>query len=91
MVPDSHNLDRAYLMLVAARALTSFNLLLWIGPRNDVEIYVDGSRCMVDGIWYKPNDPVVVLDAAIGKYNAKYVTLEADWVSWCLLVKEGSF
>ncbi|KAG0379939.1 hypothetical protein BGX24_010924 [Mortierella sp. AD032] len=52
----------------------------YYGARNDVEIYVDGSRCMVDGIWYKPNDAVVVLDAAIGKYNAKYVTLEADWI-----------
>ncbi|KAF9901190.1 hypothetical protein EC991_006421 [Linnemannia zychae] len=49
-------------------------------PRNDVEIYVDGSRCMVDGIWYKPNDAVVVLDATIGKYHAKYITLEADWI-----------
>ncbi|KAG9066498.1 Transcriptional regulatory protein [Linnemannia hyalina] len=47
---------------------------------SDVEIYVDGSRCMVDGIWYKPNDAVVVLDASIGKYNAKYVALESDWI-----------
>ncbi|KAF9922514.1 hypothetical protein FBU30_007352 [Linnemannia zychae] len=52
----------------------------YYGGRNDVEIHVDGSRCLIDGIWYKPNDPVVVLDAAIGKYNAKYVTLESDWV-----------
>ncbi|KAF9095415.1 hypothetical protein BGX23_000552 [Mortierella sp. AD031] len=51
-----------------------------MGARNDVEIYVDGSRCMVDGIWYRPNDAVVVLDAAIGKYNAKYVALESDWI-----------
>ncbi|KAG0348647.1 Transcriptional regulatory protein [Podila humilis] len=46
--------------------------------RPEVEIYVDGSRCMVDGIWYKPQDPVVVLDAAIGKYNAKYLFLIND-------------
>ncbi|KAF9317805.1 hypothetical protein BGZ91_005284 [Linnemannia elongata] len=52
----------------------------YYGGRNDVEIYVDGSRCMVDGIWYKPNDAVVVLDASIGKYNAKYVALESDWI-----------
>lgn len=61
--------------------LTLFHpLFCEIGGRNDVEIYVDGSRCMVDGIWYKPNDAVVVLDASIGKYNAKYVALESDWV-----------
>ncbi|KAG0210789.1 hypothetical protein BGX33_004711 [Mortierella sp. NVP41] len=53
---------------------------VYYGARNDVEIYVDGSRCMVDGIWYRPNDAVVVLDAAIGKYNAKYVALESDWI-----------
>ncbi|KAF9545377.1 hypothetical protein EC957_011025 [Mortierella hygrophila] len=52
----------------------------YYGGRSDVEIYVDGSRCMVDGIWYKPNDAVVVLDASIGKYNAKYVSLESDWI-----------
>ncbi|KAK3830085.1 MAG: Sds3-like-domain-containing protein [Linnemannia elongata] len=52
----------------------------YYGGRNDVEIYVDGSRCMVDGIWYKPNDAVVVLDASIGKYNAKFVALESDWI-----------
>ncbi|KAF8934755.1 hypothetical protein BGZ47_010218 [Haplosporangium gracile] len=52
----------------------------YYGGRNDVEIYVDGSRCMVDGIWYKPNDTVVVLDASIGKYNAKYIALESDWI-----------
>ncbi|KAK3817353.1 MAG: Sds3-like-domain-containing protein [Benniella sp.] len=43
------------------------------GPRAEVEIYVDGNRCKVDGTWYKPNDPVVVLDAVLGEYNAKYL------------------
>ncbi|KAF9366916.1 hypothetical protein BGX34_000034 [Mortierella sp. NVP85] len=46
--------------------------------RPDVEIYVDGSRCMIDGIWYKANDPVVVLDAINGTYNAKYLYLAND-------------
>ncbi|KAG9320069.1 hypothetical protein KVV02_004472, partial [Mortierella alpina] len=46
--------------------------------RPEVEIYVDGNRCMIDGIWYKPSDSVVVLDAAIGKYNAKYLFLAND-------------
>ncbi|KAI1317348.1 hypothetical protein EDD11_008528 [Mortierella claussenii] len=53
----------------------------YYGPRAEVEIYVDGTRCMIDGIWYKPNDSVVVLDAAIGKYNAKYLYLASDEVS----------
>ncbi len=35
---------------------------------------------MIDGIWYKPSDSVVVLDAAIGKYNAKYLFLANDEV-----------
>ncbi|GJJ76397.1 hypothetical protein EMPS_08756 [Entomortierella parvispora] len=48
--------------------------------RPDVEIYVDGSRCMIDGIWYRPNDTVVVLDAAIGQYQAKYLFLADDEV-----------
>ncbi|KAG0197521.1 hypothetical protein BGX28_009003 [Mortierella sp. GBA30] len=48
------------------------------GSRAEVEIYVDGSRCNVDGIWYKPNDPVAVLDAAIGQYHAKYLQLAND-------------
>jgi len=34
----------------------------------------------VDGIWYKPNDAVVVLDASIGKYSAKYLYLSNDEV-----------
>ncbi|KAF9178186.1 Transcriptional regulatory protein [Haplosporangium sp. Z 767] len=50
----------------------------YYGSRPEVEIYVDGSRCMIDGIWYKPNDSVVVLDAALGKYNAKYLFLVND-------------
>ncbi|KAF9949636.1 hypothetical protein BGZ70_001678 [Mortierella alpina] len=50
----------------------------YYGARPEVEIYVDGSRCMIDGIWYKPSDSVVVLDAAIGKYNAKYLFLAND-------------
>lgn len=48
--------------------------------RPDVEIYVDGSRCMIDGIWYRPNDTVVVLDAVDGKYQAKYLFLAEDEV-----------
>lgn len=48
--------------------------------RPEVEIYEDGSRCKVDGIWYKPNDPVVVLDAALGQYHAKYLFLANDEV-----------
>ncbi|KAF9911581.1 hypothetical protein EC991_003045 [Linnemannia zychae] len=48
------------------------------GMRPDVEIFEDGSRCKVDGIWYKPNDPVVVLDAALGQYHAKYLFLAHD-------------
>jgi len=35
---------------------------------------------LIDGIWYKPGDSVVVLDAAIGKYNAKYLHLANDEV-----------
>ncbi|KAF9560081.1 hypothetical protein EC968_006356 [Mortierella alpina] len=50
----------------------------YYGARPEVEIYVDGNRCMIDGIWYKPSDSVVVLDAAIGKYNAKYLFLAND-------------
>ncbi|KAF9417360.1 hypothetical protein BGZ94_010011 [Podila epigama] len=46
--------------------------------RPEVEIYVDGSRCIIDGIWYKPQDAVVVLDAVLGKYNAKYLFLAND-------------
>ncbi|KAG0019323.1 hypothetical protein BGZ81_009773 [Podila clonocystis] len=46
--------------------------------RPEVEIYVDGSRCSIDGMWYKPQDSVVVLDAAIGKYKAKYLFLAND-------------
>lgn len=34
----------------------------------------------MDGIWYKPNDAVVVLDASIGKYSAKYLYLSNDEV-----------
>ncbi|KAG0000923.1 Transcriptional regulatory protein [Modicella reniformis] len=45
----------------------------YYGPHSDVEIYLDGNRCMIDGIWYKTNDSVVVLDAVVGKYNAKYL------------------
>ncbi|KAF9540649.1 hypothetical protein EC957_003934 [Mortierella hygrophila] len=48
------------------------------GMRPEVEIYEDGSRCKVDGIWYKPNDPVVVLDATLGQYHAKYLFLAND-------------
>ncbi|KAF9371377.1 hypothetical protein BGX21_005163, partial [Mortierella sp. AD011] len=48
------------------------------GSKPDVEIYIDGDRCMIDGIWYRPNDHVVVLDAAIGKYNAKYLYLSHE-------------
>ena len=55
-------------------------LIRFIGARPEVEIYVDGNRCMIDGIWYKPSDSVVVLDAAIGKYNAKYLFLANDEV-----------
>ncbi|KAF9359392.1 hypothetical protein BGX26_012400 [Mortierella sp. AD094] len=50
----------------------------YYGSRPEVEIYVEGDKCMIDGIWYKPNDYVVVLDAAIGKYNAKYLYLSHD-------------
>ncbi|KAF9963601.1 hypothetical protein BGZ70_007311 [Mortierella alpina] len=50
------------------------------GPRTEVEIYVEGSRINIDGIWYKPNDPVAVLDAAIGQYNAKYLHVANDEV-----------
>ncbi|KAF9584585.1 hypothetical protein BGW38_005922 [Lunasporangiospora selenospora] len=46
-------------------------------PR-EVEIFVDGPRCMIDNIWYHPNDSVVVLDASIGKYHAKYLYLASD-------------
>ncbi|KAF9091486.1 hypothetical protein BGX23_005108 [Mortierella sp. AD031] len=46
--------------------------------RSEVEIYEEGSRCKVDGIWYRPNDPVVVLDAALGQYHAKYLFLAND-------------
>ncbi|KAF9376907.1 Transcriptional regulatory protein [Podila verticillata] len=46
--------------------------------RQEVEIYVDGSRCNIDGMWYKPQDSVVVLDAQIGKYKAKYLFLAND-------------
>ncbi|KAK3844335.1 MAG: Sds3-like-domain-containing protein [Linnemannia gamsii] len=48
------------------------------GMRPEVEIYEDGNRCKVDGIWYKPNDLVVVLDAALGQYHAKYLFLAND-------------
>lgn len=54
-----------------------------IGPRSEVDVYVDGDRCKVDGIWFKPNDPVVVLDAAFGQYNAKYL-FSADDEVWTL-------
>ncbi|KAF9277441.1 hypothetical protein BGZ68_009300 [Mortierella alpina] len=50
------------------------------GPRTEVEIYVEGSRSNIDGIWYKPSDPVAVLDAAIGQYNAKYLNVANDEV-----------
>ncbi|KFH73471.1 hypothetical protein MVEG_00687 [Podila verticillata NRRL 6337] len=46
--------------------------------QEDVEIYGDAPRCNVDGIWYKPNDAVVVLDASIGKYSAKFLYLSND-------------
>ncbi|KAG0053197.1 hypothetical protein BGZ83_001508 [Gryganskiella cystojenkinii] len=49
--------------------------------KPEIEIYVDGSRCMIDGIWYNPGDSVVVLDAAIGKYNAKYIYLVHDEIT----------
>lgn len=52
-----------------------------IDSRPEVEIYVDGSRCSIDGMWYKPQDSVVVLDAAIGKYKAKYLFLANDEVN----------
>ncbi|KAF9898840.1 hypothetical protein EC991_010260 [Linnemannia zychae] len=42
-----------------------------MGPRNDVEIYVNDSRCMVEGIWAKPNDVVIMMGAAIIKYCSK--------------------
>ncbi|KAF9191080.1 hypothetical protein BGZ51_007789 [Haplosporangium sp. Z 767] len=48
------------------------------GPRPGVEIYVDGNRCKIDGIWYKPNDAVAVLDAVYGQYNARYLYQEND-------------
>ncbi|KAG0291369.1 Transcriptional regulatory protein [Linnemannia gamsii] len=48
------------------------------GLRQEVEIYEDGSRCKVDGIWYKPSDLVVVLDAVLGQYHAKYLFLAND-------------
>jgi len=35
---------------------------------------------MIDGIWYRPNDTVVVLDAVDGKYQAKYLFLAEDEV-----------
>lgn len=54
--------------------------------RPEVEIYEDGSRCKVDGIWYKPNDPVVVLDAALGQYHAKYLFLANDEVITLVLL-----
>lgn len=47
---------------------------------------MDGSRCSIDGMWYKPQDSVVVLDAAIGKYKAKYLFLANDEVSNTLLL-----
>ncbi|KAG9324662.1 hypothetical protein KVV02_000339 [Mortierella alpina] len=50
------------------------------GLRTEVEIYVEGSRSNIDGIWYRPNDPVAVLDAAIGQYNAKYLHVTNDEV-----------
>ncbi|KAF9163825.1 hypothetical protein BGX20_001192 [Mortierella sp. AD010] len=53
----------------------------YYGSKPDVEIYIDGDRCMIDGIWYRPNDHVVVLDAAIGKYNAKYLYLSHEEVT----------
>lgn len=56
---------------------THFN----IDSRQEVEIYVDGSRCNIDGMWYKPQDSVVVLDAQIGKYKAKYLFLANDEVN----------
>ncbi|KAF9302417.1 hypothetical protein BGZ74_005387 [Mortierella antarctica] len=48
------------------------------GDEKEVEIHSDAPRCNVDGIWYKPNDAVVVLDAALGKYSAKYLYLSND-------------
>jgi len=52
-----------------------------VESKPKIEIYVDGNRCLIDGIWYKPGDAVVVLDAAIGKYNAKYMYLTNDEVN----------
>ncbi|KAG0294369.1 hypothetical protein BGZ98_001803 [Dissophora globulifera] len=46
--------------------------------RAEVEIFVEGNRCKVDGIWYKPNDAVAVLDASIGQYSAKYLFVAND-------------
>ncbi|KAG0225142.1 Sds3-like-domain-containing protein [Mortierella sp. GBAus27b] len=43
------------------------------GSRSEVDVYVDGNQCKVDGIWYKPGDPVIVLEAGVGKYDAKYL------------------
>lgn len=57
-----------------------------VGVRPEVEIYEDGSRCKVDGIWYKPNDPVVVLDATLGQYHAKYLFLANDEVITLVLL-----
>lgn len=51
-----------------------------LGDEKEVEIHSDAPRCNVDGIWYKPNDAVVVLDAALGKYSAKYLYLSNDEV-----------
>jgi hypothetical protein len=55
-------------------------ILICLVLRPEVEIYEEGSRCNVDGIWYKPNDLVVVLDAALGQYHAKYLFLANDEV-----------
>ncbi|KAF9311208.1 hypothetical protein BG003_007679 [Podila horticola] len=52
----------------------------YTGDEKEVEIHSDAPRCNVDGIWYKPNDAVVVLDAALGKYSAKYLYLSNDEV-----------
>ena len=36
-------------------------------------------------MWYKPQDLVVVLDAQIGKYKAKYLFLANDEVNYWFL------
>lgn len=69
--------------MVSLLLLTFFfsNPFRWcLAGQEDVEIYGDAPRCNVDGIWYKPNDAVVVLDASIGKYSAKYLYLSNDEV-----------